>query len=157
MPASSGAIRRTRVDFEWASTQGQVEGDSSLVVGGRYDDERNSVSSSLLNELDPTLLDGGSPTLSIDPGDSDRDDVDSESSAVGLAEELDHDLPVPEHRPSVAALRAGLRFLDEVDLCEVFVQRAVVMKNIPKLLWGSFRVTLRIALEDISISSTQNE
>ena len=97
--------------------------------------------------MDPTLLDGVSPTLSIDPGDSERDDVDSESSDVGPAKD----------RPSVAALRAGLRFLDEVDSCQMFAQRAAVMKNIPKFLWGSFRVALRIALEEISIGSTQND
>ena len=91
--------------------------------------------------------------MSIDPGDSERDDVDSESSDVGPAEELEHVLPVPEHRPSVAAMRAGFRCLDEVDLCEVFAQRVAVMKNIPKFLWGSFGVALKIALGEISIGS----
>ena len=66
-------------------------------------------------------------------------------------------LPVPEHRPSVAAMRAGLRFLDDVDLCETFAQRAAVMKNIPKFLRGSFRVALRLALEEISMGFAQND
>ena len=88
--------------------------------------------------------------MSIDQDDSERDDADSEFSEAGPAEELDHDVPVLEHRPSVAAMRAGLRFLDD----ETLAQRAAVMKNIPKFLWGSFRVALRVALEEISIGST---
>ena len=74
----------------------------------------------LERELDPTVLDRGSQTLSMGPDDSERDDVESEFSEAGPAEELDHDLPVPGHRPSVAAMRAGLRFFDDVDLCETF-------------------------------------
>ena len=88
---------------------------------------------------------------------TERDDVESEFSEVALPEELDHDFPVPEHRPSVAAMRAGLRFLDDVHLCETFAQRAAVMKNIPKFLWGSFRVALRLALEEISMGFAQND
>ena len=190
VPASSGAIRHAHmgvsedvVPTQWESgaefsfpsrasgllsserelEMEFVEGlDNNFVVAMDVDDEeRHSVSPSLLDdlerELDPTVLDGGSPTLSIDQDDSERDDADSEFSEAGPAEELDHDLPVPEHRPSVAAMRAGLRFLDDVDLCETFAQRAAVMKNIPKFLWGSFRVALRLPLEEISIGSTQND
>ena len=126
------------------------------------DEERYSVSPSVLDdlerELDPTVLDGGSPTLSMSPDDSERDDVESEFSEAAPPEELDPTIcQSPEHRPSVAAMRAGLRFLDDVDLCETFAQRAAVMKNIPKFLWGSFRVALRLALEEISMRFAQND
>ena len=44
----------------------------------------------LERELDPTVLDRGSQTLSMGPDDSERDDVESEFSEAGPAEELDH-------------------------------------------------------------------
>ena len=155
-PSTASGFSSSERELEMESVEGP---DSNFVVAMDVDDEkRHSVSPSLLDnlerEMDPAVLDGGSPTLSIDQDGSERDDVDSEFSEEGPAEELDHDLPVPEHRPSVAAMRAGLRFLDDVDLCETFAQRAAVMKNIPKFLWGSFRVALRLALEEISIGST---
>ena len=63
-------------------------------------------------------------------------------------------LPV---RPSVAAQRAGFGQLDHRDISEVFSCRASVMRTVPRFLWGSFRVALKVALEEIRVGhSTRN-
>ena len=161
-PFPSRASGLSSSETELESMEGPFQlGNNFVVAMDVGDEERHSASPSLLDdlerELDPTVLDGGSPTLSIEQDDSERDDGDSEFSEAGPAEELDHDLPVPEYRPSAAAMRAGLRFPDEKELCETFAQRAAVVKNSPKFLWGSSRVAMRLALEEISVRSTQND
>ena len=54
-------------------------------------------------------------------------------------------------RPSVAAQRVGFGQLDFWDISEVFSCRASVMRTVPRFLWGSFRVALKVAFEEIRV------
>ena len=54
-------------------------------------------------------------------------------------------------RPSVAAQRSGFARSDRWDISEVFSCRASVMRTVPQFLWGSFRVALKVALEEIRV------
>ena len=47
------------------------------------------------------------------------------------------------------ALSAGLDYLDQVELHIVFRTRALVMKNVPFMMKGVFRVTLTIAMGEV--------
>ena len=89
---------------------------------------------------------------------SDTDSVvatDDEAMDPSMAsdDEEDNELlvvePVAPVLPSVAAQRAGLNQLDHWDLDEIFARRASVMKTVPRFLWGSFRIALRVALAEI--------
>ena len=46
------------------------------------------------------------------------------------------------------ALQQRIR-LDDIDLSELFTCRASVMQSVPRFLWGSFRVALKVALDEI--------
>ena len=52
-------------------------------------------------------------------------------------------------RPSVAVMRAGFAQLDSWDLQDLFRQRGCLLKSVPRFLWGSFRICLKIALEGV--------
>ena len=69
--------------------------------------------------------------------------------------ELEPDPPLM--RPSAAAMRAGLPLLDMEDLSQVFAVRASVMKVVPQFLWGSFRIALKLALEEVAAGSLANQ
>ena len=56
---------------------------------------------------------------------------------------------VPPVRPTSAVLRAAFVGLDEWNLEEVFSHRGAVMHVVPRFLWGSFRVAMKLALEEI--------
>ena len=81
VPQSTGTPRSIQ---DVADSEAEPEGpyNNFVVAMDADDEERHSVSPSLLDdlerELDPTVLDGGSPTLSTSPDDSERDDVESE-------------------------------------------------------------------------------
>ena len=80
-------------------------------------------------------------------------------SSASEAEEIEVPVVVgvPPVRPSVAAQRAGFGQLDLWDISEVFSCRASVMRTVPRFLWGSFRVALKVALEEIRVGhSTRN-
>ena len=95
-------------------------------------------------------------TASEDPNDSEREDAGSEAASDDLSPaELEPDPPLM--RPSAAAMRAGLPQLDMVDLSQVSARRAAVMKGVPRLLWGSFRIALKLALEVIAAGSVAND
>ena len=93
--------------------------------------------------------DGLSDTESVD-SDPDRADV-LEGSVASGDEEVE--VPVGEMvapvRPSAAAQRAGFVLLDHWDLGETFAQRGCLMRSVPRFLWGSFRVAMKVALEEI--------
>ena len=90
--------------------------------------------------------DGFSDTESVD-SDPDRADV-LEGSVASGDEEVE--VPVGEMvRPSAAAQRAGFVLLDHWDLGETFAQRGCLMRSVPRFLWGSFRVAMKVALEEI--------
>ena len=93
--------------------------------------------------------DGISDTESMD-SDPDRADVLEGSVASGVEQV---EVPVGEMvapvRPSVASQRAGFVFLDHWDLGETFAQRGCLMRSVPRFLWGSFRVAMKVALEEI--------
>ena len=78
-------------------------------------------------------------------GGSEVDDHDS-----GPIAEIDPGPPLPTVSPARAAMRRGFPQLDDVDCGAIFSRRAAVMKTVPKFLWGSFRVALKVALEEIS-------
>ena len=46
-------------------------------------------------------------------------------------------------------MREGFAQLDEWDLVELFKQRGCVLRSVPRFLWGSFRISLKIVLEEI--------
>ena len=60
---------------------------------------------------------------------------------------------VPPVRPSVRVQRVGFEFLDQWDLSELFSHRVSVMRTIPRFLWGSFRIAMKVALEEINRSA----
>ena len=68
-----------------------------------------------------------------------------ENAEVPIVEE------VPPVRPSVRVQRALFELLDQWNLSELFSQRASVMRTIPRFLWGSFRIAMKVPLEEITI------
>ena len=54
-------------------------------------------------------------------------------------------------------MRAGLSFLDMEDLSRTLAVRASEMKTIPRFLWGSFRIALKLALEEVAAGSLAND
>ena len=90
-------------------------------------------------------------TTSEGPNDSEREDECSEAASDDLPfAELEPD--PPSLRPSAVAMRAGLPQLDMVDL-----RRGGVMTGVPRFLWGSFRIALKLALEEIAAGSVVND
>ena len=86
---------------------------------------------------------------SVVPSDSERaDDCSEEDSEEMLPAEVELDPPLM--RPSAAAMRAGLPLLDMEDLSRTFAVRASVMKTVPRFLWGSFRIALELAFEEVA-------
>ena len=79
---------------------------------------------------------------------------DSELGSSFVSEEEEEvEVPVvaglPPVRPSVAAQRSGYAQIDRWNVQEVFARRASVMRTVPRFLWGSFRVALKVALEEV--------
>ena len=64
-------------------------------------------------------------------------------------EELPVTAEVPPVCPSAAHQRGGFAQLDDIDLSELFTCRASVMQSASRFLWGSFRVALKVALDEI--------
>ena len=52
-------------------------------------------------------------------------------------------------RPSATSQKAGFALLDHWDLGETFAQRGCLLRSVPRFLWGSFRVAMKVALEEI--------
>ena len=67
-----------------------------------------------------------------------------EDAEVPIVEE------VPPVRPSVRVQRAGFEFLDQWNLSELLSHRASVVRTITRFLWGSFRIAMKVALEEIT-------
>ena len=44
-----------------------------------------------------------------------------------------------------------------VDLSRVFARREAVMKGVPRILWGSFHIALKLALEELAAGSVAND
>ena len=110
-------------------------------------------------ERDLTLRDSDTNSLGMRSTPSEaHDDFEQEDEAgsevLPLAE-LEPDPPLM--RPSAAAMRAELPLSDGEDMSRVFAQRAAVMKAVPKFLWGSFRIALKLALEEVAAGSTTND
>ena len=80
-----------------------------------------------------------------DSGDDDRSELSGEEEDI----ELPVVKPVAPVLPSAAVQRAGFTQLDQWDLDVLFSRRASVMKTVPRFLWGSFRIALRVAMEEI--------
>ena len=72
---------------------------------------------------------------------------------VASGEDDDIELPIVEPvapvLPSAAAQRTGFTQLDQWDVDDIFSRRASVMKIVPRFLWGSFRIALKVAIEEI--------
>ena len=75
---------------------------------------------------------------------SDTESVDSDP---------DREVPVGEMvapvRPSASSQWAGFVLIDHWDLLETLAQRGCLMRSVPRFLWGSFRVAVKVALEEI--------
>ena len=76
-----------------------------------------------------------------------------DSSAV-VTEEVVHDNKIPQNSRrdfelNRRALTAGLEYLDQVELHIVFRTRALVMKNVPFMMKGVFRVALTTAMGEV--------
>ena len=80
---------------------------------------------------------------------SDEGRTCSEAGVEGVHEELLVDDEVPPVRPSAFVTREGFAQLDEWDLVELFKQRGCLLRSVPRFLWGSFRICLKITLEEI--------
>ena len=84
--------------------------------------------------------------------DSDRDRADVLEGSVSSGNE-EVEVPVGQMvapvRPSAASQRAGFVLLDHWDLGETFAQRGSLMRSVPRFLWGSFRVAVKVALVEI--------
>ena len=123
------------------------------------DDDNQSLVDVL--ERDLTLQDSDTDSLEVHstqsqaPDDSEREDNCSEAGSEVLPPaELEPDPPLM--RPSAAAMRAGLPLLDGEDLSQMFSHRAAVMKAVPKFLWGSFRIALKLDLEEVAGSAAND-
>ena len=88
-------------------------------------------------------------------------DSQGSSSFVSEEEEQEVEVPVvaglPPVRPSVAAQRSGFAQLDRWNVQEVFTRRASVMRTVPRFLWGSFRVALKVALEEVLTGQSRRD
>ena len=73
------------------------------------------------------------------------------SSEVSGVEEAESEVePHPPFRmPGVTTLRVAFLLLDQVNLADEMKERASAMKSVPKFLQGSYRITIRTALEEI--------
>ena len=77
-------------------------------------------------------------------------DEGSVLAGVGVSKPVeDVAVEMAEIQSAPAAVRDALRFLDAVDLSEVFSRRAVVMKSVPHCVRGPFRTAMRIILQEI--------
>ena len=90
---------------------------------------------------------------SVDDGISDTESVDSDPVRADVLEgsvasgDKEMEVPVGEMvrvRPSAASQRAGFVLLDHRDLGETFAQRGCLMRSVPRFLWGSFRVAVKV-------------
>ena len=75
---------------------------------------------------------------------------DERSSASGEEEVEVPIVEVPPVRPSVRVQRAGFELLDQWNLSELFSHSSSVMRTIPRFLWSSFRIAMKVALEEIT-------
>ena len=80
---------------------------------------------------------------------AEEDDVMSERGLEGHNSD-DEEEELPFHLPRAGVRRAAFTSLDEVVLVEEFVERACVMKSVPRFLRGPYRITMRVALEEIN-------
>ena len=77
-------------------------------------------------------------------------DIDGQSEVSGVEEAESEVEPDPPFRmPGVATLRAAFLLLDQVNLADEMKERASVMKSVPKILRGPYRIAMRTALEEI--------
>ena len=156
VPASSWALREADRG-EWSATVLSFGGVQPVAMDAGDEDDAQSVLHALERDLssDKDSVEARS-TASEGPNDSEREDAGSEAASDDLPPaELEPDPPLM--RPSAAAMRAGLPQLDMVDLSQVFARRAAVMKGVPRFLWGSFRIALKLALEEIAAGSVAND
>ena len=56
---------------------------------------------------------------------------------------------VPEFRDTSPQIRGAFRWMDTVDVEELFRTRAVVLRSVPHFLRGPFRIALRTALAEV--------
>ena len=85
----------------------------------------------------------------VDGGESDTDTIDGASEVDASEDVVAPSVPVVvEPRPS--QLVAAFASLDEVDLKEVFLKRATVMRSVPWVR-GAYRNAMRVALVSTSV------
>ena len=85
---------------------------------------------------------------------STRVDGKTGDSSAEVAEEVVHDNQIPHNSRrdfelNRRALSAGLEYLDHVELHIVFRTRALVLKNVPFVMKGVFRVALTTAMGEV--------
>ena len=129
-PASSGAVRR-------------------LVLVSNSQDDRSTVP-----WMDMAYNSARSPQEA--PGDA--EDSLSDTATVGgmseAGEEVSQEFTLPEspiiaERRTVRAPNASFAALSDVDLKSCFTFRACVMRTVPHIMKGAFRLAIRTALEEI--------
>ena len=88
---------------------------------------------------------GDEETSDTDSGGQVMEDDGLEGSSASRDEELEVPIVemVPPVRPSAAIQRAGFVDLDNWDLGETFSQRGILMRSVPRFLWGSCRVVFK--------------
>ena len=82
-------------------------------------------------------------------GSDDGRPVSEVDDEFGSHEEMLVEEEVAPVRPPVAVMRAGFVQLDSWDLRDLFRQRGCPLKSVPRFLWGSFQICLKITLEEI--------
>ena len=99
------------------------------------------------------LVGANPPPEEVDLTVADSPSESGDSSAVE-AEDVPHDNQIPQNSRrdfelNRRALTAGLECLDQVELHNVFRTRASVMKNVPFMMKGVFRVALTTAMGEV--------
>ena len=82
--------------------------------------------------------------------DSDTETVGAVSDVSAHEPTVEAEVVVPVEEVTISpVLRDALRYLDLVDVSNIFQRRASVMRSPPKFLCGAFRSAMRVALQEI--------
>ena len=107
-----------------------------------------SFSSNILDEIEIEVNRDRENTQATSSFGCDTEKVFSEADEGSVVSGVDTPTPVEEtEMPEIRS--AVVKFLDTVDLSEVFSRRPVVMKSVPHCVRGPFTTAMRIILQEI--------
>ena len=103
----------------------------------------------------------GPPTECSDPATLGSDTHSEGGSSFISDEEEEVEVPIVANLhpvlPSVASRPSGFAQIDRWNVQEVFTCRASEMRTIPRFLWGSFRVALKVAMAEVSSGQSSRD